>query len=167
MAAEAVLPQEISVVSKLIKQSSAADELEPFLADAQINLGSIQTILHRGGDSTQLVRSGLANWRELVKKNQNSSTVLDDAAQDFLFAEPATLKDTKLAVACAERAVMLSRRKLPTKLLTLAQAYRAAGQFEKSRAAAKEGLALLPAPQPASVKPRMRRLLEIQAESRF
>jgi len=166
MAAEAVLPQEISVVSKLIKQSSAVDELEPFLADAQINLGSIQTILHRGGDSTQLVRSGLANWRELVKKNQNSSTVLDDAAQDFLFAEPATLKDTKLAVACAERAVMLSRRKLPTKLLTLAQAYRAAGQFEKSRAAAKEGLALLPAPQPGSVKPRIRRLLEIQAESR-
>jgi len=50
-------------------------------------------------------------------------------------------------------------------LLTLAQAYRATGQIEKSRATAKEGLALLPAPQPGSVKPRVRKLLQIQAQA--
>jgi hypothetical protein len=50
-------------------------------------------------------------------------------------------------------------------LLTLAQAYRASGQIEKSRATAKEGLASLPAVQPGSVKPRIRKLLEIQAQT--
>ena len=74
------------------------------------------------------------------------------------------MKDPKMAVSCAERAVTLSHRKLPPRLLTLAQAYRAAGQIEKSRAAAKEGLALLPAVQPGSVMPRMRKLLEIQTQ---
>jgi hypothetical protein len=49
-------------------------------------------------------------------------------------------------------------------LLTLAQAYRASGQREKSRATASEALALLPAPQPDSVKPRIRKLLELQLQ---
>jgi hypothetical protein len=165
MAAENVLPEEISVLDKLIKQGSAQDELQPFLADAQVNLGSIQSILHRKGDSIQLVRKGLANWRKLASKNQNSSTVLDDAAQDFLFAEPSSMKNPQIAVQCAERAVALSHRRLPSRLLTLAQAYRAAGQQDRSRAAAKEGLALLPFPRPGSVKPRIRKLLEAQAQS--
>ncbi len=39
----------------------------------------------------------------------------------------------------------MSHGKTPSRLLTLAQAYRASGQMEKSRATAKEGLALLPA----------------------
>jgi hypothetical protein len=53
---------------------------------------------------------------------------------------------------------------MPSMLLTLGQAYRATGQREKSRAAAKEGLALLPAVEAGGVKPRIRRLLEIQAQ---
>ena len=165
MAAEKVLPEEISALSKLMKQGSSPDQWQSFLADAQVNLGSIQFILHRRGDSTQLVKNGLASWRELVNKNQNSSTILDNAAQDFLFAEPASLKDPKMAVSCAERAVDLSHRKLPPRLLTLAQAYRAAGQMEKSRTAAREGLELLPAVQQGGVKPRIRKLLEIQAQN--
>jgi hypothetical protein len=69
-----------------------------------------------------------------------------------------------LAVACAERTVALSHRQLPSYLLTLAQAYRASGQIEKARATANEGLALLPALQPGSVKPKIRKLLEIQTQ---
>jgi hypothetical protein len=49
-------------------------------------------------------------------------------------------------------------------LPTLAQAYRAAGQIEKSRATAKEGLALLAPLQTGGAKPRLRKLLEIQAQ---
>jgi hypothetical protein len=49
-------------------------------------------------------------------------------------------------------------------LLTLAQAYRATGQIEKSRATAKEGLALLAPLQPGSPKPHLRKLLEIQTQ---
>jgi hypothetical protein len=89
---------------------------------------------------------------------------LDMAASDLLMVEPASLRDPKFAVACAERAVALSHRRIPSMLLTLAQAYRASGQAEKSRVTAQEGLALLPAPQPGSVKPRIRKLLEAQAQ---
>lgn len=166
IAAEKVLPLEIDAYSKLMKPGSSRDEWQPYLADAEVNLGSVQTLLHRGGDSAKLVKKGLASWKELIEKNQNSSAILDDAAQDFLFAERASLKDPRLAVTCAERAVTLSHRKLPPRLLTLAQAYRAAGQIEKSRAAAQEGLMLLPTSQPGSVKPRIRKLLEILAQSR-
>ena len=50
---------------------------------------------------------------------------------------------------------------------SLAQAYRASGQMEKSRTTAKEGLALLPALPPGSVKPNIRKLLENEAPTRF
>jgi hypothetical protein len=166
IAAEKVLPLEIAAYSKLMKPGSSREEWLPYLADAQVNYGSVQVLLRRRGDSAELVKKGLASWKELIKKDQSSSAILDDAAQDFLFAEPASLKDPQLAVTGAERAVTLSNRKLPPKLLTLAQAYRAACQVEKSRAAAKEGLALLPTPQQGSMKPRIRKLLDILAQSR-
>jgi hypothetical protein len=70
---------------------------------------------------------------------------LDQAANAFLKAQPASLGDPQFAVSCAERAAALSHRKTPSVLLTLARAYRASGQIEKSRVTANEGLALLPA----------------------
>jgi hypothetical protein len=90
--------------------------------------------------------------------------VLDQAANAFLTVQPATLRDPRLAISCAEREVALSHAKEPSKLLTLAEAYRASGQIEKSRAAAKGGLALLPPPQPGSVEPNIRKLLEKASE---
>ena len=59
----------------------------------------------------------------------------------------------------------MSHEKTPSRLLTLAQAYRASGQTEKSRALAHEGLALLPALPPGSGKPNIRKLLEIEAQT--
>jgi len=53
---------------------------------------------------------------------------------------------------------MSSHRK-PEYLLTLAQAYRAAGENGKAQAAAREGLAILPAETPATVPSRLRKLL--------
>jgi hypothetical protein len=71
----------------------------------------------------------------------------------------------QFAVSCAEREVAMSHGKMPFRLLTLAQAYRASGEIQKSRAAAKEGLALLPTLPPGSVKPNIRKLLEIEAQA--
>jgi len=79
--------------------------------------------------------------------------------------EPASLRDSRQAVEWAERGVALSHRKAPKWLLSLAQAYRAAGQIDKGRAAAREGLALLPALSPGATKPRIRRLLEIESRT--
>jgi hypothetical protein len=93
--------------------------------------------------------------------------VLDQAANAFLIVEPAALRNPQFAVACAEREVAMSHGKTPSNLLTLAQAYRASGQIEKSRTTAMEGLALLPALQPESVKPNIRKRLEKEAQTRF
>jgi hypothetical protein len=93
--------------------------------------------------------------------------VLDQAANAFLTVEPASLRNPQLAVSCAEREVAMSHATTPSKLLTLAQAYRASGQIEKGRATAMTGLALLPALQPGSVKPNVRKLLEKEAQTRF
>jgi hypothetical protein len=93
--------------------------------------------------------------------------VLDQAANAFLTVEPVSLRDPQFAVPCAEREVAMSRATTPSRLLTLAHAYRASGQIEKGHAAAKEGLALLPALQPGSAKPNIRKLLENEAQIRF
>jgi hypothetical protein len=112
-----------------------------------------------------MAKIGIAGLKELTAKEQASALVLDMAASDLLMVEPASLRDPKFAAACAERAVTLNHRKTPSMLLTLAQAYRASGQTEKSHATAQEALALLPAPQPDSVKPRIRKLLELQLQA--
>ena len=163
--AEHSFAREIEALNKLLKLHGGAENWKPFLADAQVNLGSIQSLLHQEDRSQELVRSGLATFKELATRNQVSSDVLDGAAMDFLYAEPSSLKEPQFAVSCAERAVTLTRRLMPSKLLTLSQAYRAAGQVEKSRATAREALALLPAPKLGATKPRIRKLLEIQAQA--
>jgi hypothetical protein len=70
-----------------------------------------------------------------------------------------------LAVVWAERGVTLSHRKAPDCLLYLAQAYRAAGQAEKARAAAKEGLALLPATRTGEPESHIHKLLAMEARA--
>jgi len=165
MDAERSFSAELAASQKLIEKGGGKEAWGPYVADAQVNLGSIQSMLHRGERPVEMAKKGLATLRGMASKNQVSPDILDDVAQDFLFAEPAVLKDPGFAVSCAERSVALTHRRMPSRLLTLAQAYRAAGQTEKSRATAREGLALLPSVQPGSVKPRIRKLLEIQAQS--
>jgi tetratricopeptide (TPR) repeat protein len=160
--AEGLRTQEVDILQNLLKRDPSNDEYRPVLAGAQIWLGTIRYILHASKDSPALVKSGLAAMRELAKKDPDSPATLDSVASTFLMVEPASFKDPLFSVSCAERAVTLTHRKLPSMLLTLAQAYRAAGQIDKSRSAAQEGLALLPASQPGSTKPRLRKLLENQ-----
>jgi hypothetical protein len=71
---------------------------------------------------------------------------------------PERLRDPPLAVEYAQRMVDMSHHRKPGFLLTLARAYRAAEQPEKARAAAAEGLALLP----ATARSRVRK--QLQAE---
>jgi hypothetical protein len=77
---------------------------------------------------------------------------------------PALLRDREFALACAEREAALTHRKDAESLLWLAQVYRATGQVEKSRSTAREGFALLPAPQPGGAKSSMQKLLEFQSQ---
>jgi len=164
-AAEQLLTRAVGIMEKMLKQDPSDENWKSVLADAEVRLGAIQSVLHASGDAGTLAPKGLAALKNMAKKDQASAMILDQAANDFLKVQPASLRDPQFAVSCAERAVALSHRKSPSLLLTLAQAYRETGQIEKGRATAREGLALLPAPQPGSVKPRIRKLLEIQAQT--
>jgi tetratricopeptide (TPR) repeat protein len=165
--AEKNLAQAAAGLERLLKLDPANDVWKAFLASVQVRIGVIRTTLQIPGASGDSSKKALAALKEVAEKAQASPMVLDQAANAFLTAEPASLRNPQFAVFCAEREVAMSQGKLPSELLTLAQAYRASGQIEKSRAAAREGLALLPALQPGSVKPNIRKQLEREAQTRF
>jgi hypothetical protein len=165
IAAEKLLTQVVAMLNRAVRLVQSNEEWVESLADAQIRLGTAQSTLHPSAKPTEAAQDGMAAMRKLTGEDQHSPEILNDAAKAFLKVEPVSLRDPSFAVSCAERAVALTHRRVPSMLLTLAQAYRATGQAEKSRATATEGLALLPAPQPGSAKPRLRKLLEIQAQA--
>jgi len=135
------------------------------LADAQVRIGAIQQTLHPSDQPPALSRKGLSVLKELARKPQASPMILDLAVGALLKAEPDSLKDPQFALVCAEREVLVSQRKSVPRLLSLSQAYHAAGQMEKARTTADEALALLPALTPGSAKSRVRKLLEIEARA--
>ena len=165
--AEKRLVQSAANLDRLLTQDPANGVWKAFLASIQVRTGVVTAILHTPGASDESTRKGLAALKEVAEKNQVSPMVLDQAANAFLTAEPITLRNPQFALSCAEREVAMSHGKTPSRLLTLARAYRASGQMEKSRATAEEGLALLPALPPGSVKPNIRKLLENEVNTRF
>jgi len=159
-AAQTLLTQAMALIEIGLKKEPSNDAWRAVMADVQVRLGGIQSELHSAADPTALSKQGLATIREIAGKDAASPAILDQAANAFVKVEPGSLRDLKFAIACAEREVAMSHAKIPSPLLTLAQAYRASGQIEKGRATAQRGLALLPPPPPGSVKPNLRKLLE-------
>jgi tetratricopeptide (TPR) repeat protein len=122
-----------------------------------------QSALHHEREALESASRGGA-LLEAVGKQQNAHCVdLDAVATGLIIVAPARLRDPPLAVECAERMAEMSHYQKPGFLLTLARAYRAAGQPEKARATAQNGLALLPAATHATVPSRIRK--QLQAES--
>jgi len=166
MLAEKKLVQAVEGLERLLKQHPANDVWKALLGSIQVRIGVARAILHKPGSSDESSRTALVALEQVAAKAHASPLVLDQAANAFLTVEPASLRNPQFAVSCAEREVAMSGGKIPSGLLTLAQAYRAAGQVEKGRAAAKQGLALLPALPPGSVKPNIRLQLEFEAQTR-
>ena len=158
--AEKSLVQAATDIERLLTQDRTNGVWKAFLASIQVRIGVLRANLQTPRASPDLSRKGLATLKEVAEKGQVSPMVLDQAANAFLTAEPVSLRNPQFALSCAEREVAMSRGKIPSRLLTLARAYQASGQMERSRATAEEGLALLPALQPGSVKPNIRKLLE-------
>jgi tetratricopeptide (TPR) repeat protein len=166
--AEKTLVEAASGLERLVKQDPANDVWKASLASLRVRIGVIRANLHTPAAATdELSRKALAALKEVAEKGQASPMVLDQAANAFLTVEPASLRNPQFAISCADREVTMSQGKIPSRFLTLAQAYRASGRTEKSRAAAKQGLALLPALQAGSVKPNIRKQLENEAQTRF
>jgi tetratricopeptide (TPR) repeat protein len=147
-------------IEQLRKLTPKDADLEAELASAQVRTGTIANLLHDATDWTPRTKAGLEELRSAAGNDQASPMVLDLAVRAFLQAEPASLTDPQFALANAERGVTLTHRKTPAWLLSLAEAYRAAGDVKESCSTANQGLALLPAVQAGAAKARIRKLLE-------
>jgi serine/threonine protein kinase len=161
-----LLEQAESIALQLLKQNPSNDDWKASLADVQVRLGTIEQTLGSSEASAALSATGLATLEELAAKHPDSVLILDMEVAALLNVKPRTLRDPPLAIGCAEREALLTKRNQPGVLLSTAQAYRAAGQIEKASAAASEGLALLPAVNSGAARTRTRTLLELEAEAK-
>jgi tetratricopeptide (TPR) repeat protein len=105
---------------------------------------------------------GIAILKAVAKQQDAQGFDLDSVAMGLTIVEPEQFRDPSLAVESAERIVESSHHQKPAFLLTLAHVYRAAGQPEKARAAAGEGLGLLPKLTANTIPSRIRK--QLQAE---
>jgi len=161
-----LLKEAQSIAVQLLKQTPSNEDRKASLADVQVRLGTAETELQTSGDAGKLAATGLVTLTGLAAKHPDSVLMLDFAVAALLTVKPATLRDPKLAIVCAEREALLTKRKQPSALLSVAQAYRSAGLNKQARTAAHEGLALLPSVSASAPIPRTRKLLELETEAK-
>ena len=161
-----LLKEAQSIAVQLLKQTPSNEDRKASLADVQVRLGTAETELQTSDDAGKLAATGLVTLTGLAAKHPDSVLMLDFAVAALLTVKPATLRDPKLAIECAEREALLTKRKQPSALLSVAQAYRSAGLNKQARTAAHEGLALLPSVSASAPIPRTRKLLELETEAK-
>jgi tetratricopeptide (TPR) repeat protein len=159
-----VLSEQRSLLEEILLIEPHNGNWESRLGMVLIDMGRQQLARQRPKESMELARKGLAILKEVARRPDVQAYQLFDVATGLITVEPAELREPDLAVEYAERIVEASSRHNPEFLLTLAEAYRAAGQSAKARAAAKEGLSLLPPETSVTVMSRVRKLLHAQID---
>jgi tetratricopeptide (TPR) repeat protein len=142
-------------------------ENQSWLADLAYQRIVLGTLEQENGDvqhGAELAAIGTAALHKCTVPADVSIHILDLATAASQIVLPAFLRDTALTVHNAERLVALTHHHRANFLLTLAQAYRANGQFEKAAATAPEGLALLAPLSPGGAIFRNRKLLQREVE---
>ena len=155
-----ILSETRSVVAHLLQIEPDSLSWRSTFGLVLIRMSLQQQALHQTQGTLELAARGVAILKAVGKRKSSLGFDLDLVATGLTIVSPARLRDPRLAVECAERMVEDSHRRKPGFLLTLARAYRTAGQTEKARAAAAEGLALLPAPP--TVPSRVRKQLQTE-----
>jgi serine/threonine protein kinase len=148
-----------SVTEHLLQVQPANTYWRSTLGFLLVRMSLQQGALHNTPEAQELAAKGVALLKEVGQRQNAQGFELDSAATGLIIVEPVRLRDPGLAVELAERMVESSHHQKAGFLLTLANSYRAAGQVDKARQAAKEGLALLPAPTAATVASRIRKQL--------
>ncbi len=160
-----VLSEQRSLLEEVLLVEPHNGNWESKLGITLIDMGRQQRALHHPEGSLELAQKGLAILKDLARRPDVQAYQLFDAVNGLITVEPPQLRDPNLAVKYAERIVDESSRRNPEFLLTLAEAYRAAGEPAKARTAAKEGLELLPPETLATVMSRVRKQLETQVHN--
>jgi len=153
----------LEVTGRMVRQDPSNSQWKALRANAQVRLGLDREAAGQTAGSDAQIAAGVATLKEVAGRDSASVLLIDQAARPFLRLPGTRFADPAFALECSERGAALTHRRIPMWLLHLAQAYREAGQPEKARAAAKEGLALLPPMRPGDPKSRIRRLLEAEA----
>jgi eukaryotic-like serine/threonine-protein kinase len=151
-------------IQQIEKQDTSHQEWKAELASAQAHIASIRIEQH-DPEQAETLSKALAVLKSFALKDGASVRMLNLYVTALIGAGHILPQHQTSAISCAEREVALTHRKDAEAMLALAQVYRATGQVEKSRATAREGLALLPSPKPGSTKTIMRSLLETQSRS--
>jgi tetratricopeptide (TPR) repeat protein len=150
------------VTARMVHQDPANPQWKGLQSNGQVRLGLDRRAAGQSEDSDELIAKGVTTLKGLAGDPDASALMIDQGAKVLLRLQGTQFADPAFTLKCAERGVALTHRKIPSWMLELAQAYRATGQPDKARAAAKEGLALLPAASPGMAKSRVRRLLEME-----
>jgi tetratricopeptide (TPR) repeat protein len=144
-AAGTVEAKRADVLKRLLQNGPQDAGLQQELASVTVVMDALQ---HPSGSSdagtVQRDRAALKLLAAAAADSKSSPMQLDLAFQAFMKAKPDTLRDTAVALHCAERGAALTHRKDPAWMLNLAQAYRASGDAKRAVLTAQEGLALLP-----------------------
>jgi non-specific serine/threonine protein kinase/serine/threonine-protein kinase len=151
------------VLERMLKLDPTNVHWKGELAYAQVKVGELGMELHPSSEAIAWSRKGLATLREMERKGQLSSMMLNNASVIFATVSPENLRDPQLAVTMAKEVISRTDRRDPSKLLSLAWAYRANGQPIQARAAAAEGLALLPPFHAGDRESRLHRELALEA----
>jgi tetratricopeptide (TPR) repeat protein len=159
-----VLSEQRSRLEEILRVEPHNANWESKLGVVLIDMGRQQRALQHPEGSMELAQKGIAILKEVASRPGAQSYQLFDAANGLITVEPVELREPALALKYAERTAEMSSRRNPEFLLTLADAYRAGGQPAKARAAAEEGLALLPPETSSTVMSRVRKLLHAQID---
>jgi tetratricopeptide (TPR) repeat protein len=157
------LSESRALTEHLLQKEPESIYLRSTLGLLMIRISLQQRALHRIEGTVGLAAQGVALLKVVGEQENAHGVDLDAAATGLTIVQPVELRDPRLAVECAERMVKMSHRQKPGYFLTMAHAYRAGGQGDKARAAAQEGLALLPAATPSTVASRIRKQLQSEA----
>lgn len=159
LAAEDVLLQYGAAIERTIKVAPGDFDRSVELANMKVRLARVRYLLRKPVNSVQ-TKIELNFLKNAAGRPDASSMILELAVSALLRAEPEWLRDPSLALATAQQGAALTHHRTPQWLLYLAEAYRQNGRMGDARAAAVEGLALLPPLVPNAPKSRIRKLLE-------
>ncbi len=162
--AELTLLHAESIVKQALKLAPGDNSADVELANLNVRIAFLRRALRQPAAPAVPLESSLAVLHGAAAGNSASPMILDLVVGAFLRVDEPRLADPRFALACAQRGVALTHRKTPQWMLLLAQSYRSAGDAVAARAAAREGLSLLPPPA-GPLRSRIRKLLELQART--
>ena len=156
-----LLQQTSANLAIIIKRKPSDNGSRATLANLQMRLAALQQATPQHAQAAALASQGLATLRELAVPPDAPVYILDNLSTGMLGVQALLKLKPADTVTYAQRAVAQAPQKAGYQL-TLAQAYRAAGDREKARAAAQAGLRLIAPVRPGEPPTSTRRLLKAE-----